>query len=188
MTPDTIISDIIRAEGSQYTNDSADRGGPTRWGITQATLSKSRGRSVTAEEVAGLSEDEARQIYRLMYWDQPGFSRLGVHSMKIAAEVMDTGVNCGPGQAARMLQRALNAMNDTGRLWPDLKVDGKCGPATAGALASYLRHRGAEGEWVLFVTLNGLQAAYYLTITESRPPNERFIYGWLRERVAHQLR
>lgn len=188
MTPDTIISDIIRAEGSRYTNDPADRGGPTRWGITQATLAEHRGRPVTPDDVAALTETEAREIYRLMYWERPGFALLGNHSMPIAAEVMDTGVNCGPDPAARMLQRLLNASNDAGRLWPDLKVDGKCGPATSGALGHYLRHRGKEGEWVLFVALNGLQAAYYLSITESRPPNERFIYGWLRERVAHQLR
>ena len=62
--------------------------------------------------------------------------------LQIAAEVMDTGVNCGPDPAARMLQRLLNASNDSGRLWADLKVDGKCGPATSGAL---VRMRAASG-------------------------------------------
>lgn len=37
-TIDDIISDIIRAEGTAYTNDPRDSGGPTKYGITQAAL------------------------------------------------------------------------------------------------------------------------------------------------------
>lgn len=187
ITPDSIITDIIRAEGSAYTNDPSDRGGPTRWGITQATLRAHRGQAVTPEDVAALTEAEAREIYLRRYWQSPGFANLGDVSMLIAAEVMDTGVNCGPSTAAKFLQRLLNALNDGGKLWDDLTVDGACGPATVRALTAYINRRNAEGERVLFVGLNALQAAYYLDISEARPANERFMYGWLRERVAHQL-
>ena len=37
MTDDDIIDGIIRREGSTYTNDPADPGGPTKYGITLAT-------------------------------------------------------------------------------------------------------------------------------------------------------
>lgn len=187
MTPDTIIDGILRAEGSAYTNDPADSGGPTKYGITQATLSAFRGYAVTPDDVAELTEAEARQIYFKRYWLEPRINLLGAHSMKVAAEVMDTGVNAGPSVAVSMLQRALNAFNDRGQLYADLVVDGKAGPATAAALAAFLRRRGVSGEDVLHAALNCLQGAFYTDLVERREKDERFYFGWLRERVAHQL-
>ena len=72
--------------------------------------------------------------------------------------------------------------------YPDLVVDGVVGPATIAALRAYLAKRGAEGERVLLVALNCTQGARYLEITETRQQNEDFLYGWLRERVAEQVR
>lgn len=62
-----VIDEVIRREGSTYTNDPTDRGGPTKYGITQRTLSSYRGTQVTPEEVAALTEIEARVIYTHVY-------------------------------------------------------------------------------------------------------------------------
>lgn len=51
-------------------------------------------------------------------------------------------------------------------------------------LSAFLDIRGKEGEEVLLKALNCSQGAYYLNITESRPANEEFIYGWLKNRVT----
>ena len=58
MTVTEIIDDVLEAEGSKYTNDPADPGGPTRWGITLKTLRRWRqsggrrgGHQVTAADV-----------------------------------------------------------------------------------------------------------------------------------------
>ncbi|ULQ45958.1 hypothetical protein JN531_012695 [Flagellatimonas centrodinii] len=187
-SPRSIIDDIIRAEGDRYTNDPSDSGGPTRWGITQATLSRYRGRAVTPNEVAALTRDEAAQIYERMYWIDPGLHLLGEHSMLIAAEVMDTGVNCPMRAAVTMLQRQLNVHNDRGRHYADLVVDGRCGAKTAEALQAFLARRGTLGEQVLFVALNGMQVAYYTELAERREKDERWLWGWLRVRVADQVR
>lgn len=188
MNPSNIIDSILAAEGSTYTNDPSDSGGPTKYGITQKTLSDFRGVKVTPEDVRNLTEKEAREIYLKKYWFDPKIDLIGKKSMKIAAEVMDTGVNAGPSVGITMLQRLLNAMNNTGLYYADLKIDGKCGPATQKALSSYLRKRGIAGEEVLHVALNCLQGAFYTELVERREKDERFFYGWIRERVVHQIK
>ena len=90
-----VIDEILRVEGAEYTNDPDDSGGPTKFGITQATLSEYRGASVTAEDVQELSEKEARVIYLQRYFDDPRLGLISSVSERIAAEVMDTGVNMG---------------------------------------------------------------------------------------------
>lgn len=187
MTPDTIVTDIIRREGSRFTNDPADAGGPTKFGVTQRTLAAFRGRPVTADEVAALTEAEARQVYLKMFWTDVRLPLIADHSLPIAAEIMDTGVNCGPVLAVRLFQRLLNVFNDGGRLYPDILMDGQIGPRTASALGVFLRLRGREGERVMLVALNGMQTYYYVDLAERRPTDERFVYGWIRERVAAQL-
>ena len=64
LSEDAIIDGILDAEGRVYTNRAADRGGPTKFGITIKTLSNWRGRVADAREVELLSEAEPRSIYR----------------------------------------------------------------------------------------------------------------------------
>jgi lysozyme family protein len=184
MTIDEIITNIIRVEGSAYTNDSRDSGGPTRYGITLATLSAYRGRPCTAADVQALTEPEARAIYLTRYVSAPGFSRVIPLSARIADELVDTGVNAGPARAAVMLQRCLNALNRQGKDYPDIPVDGDCGPATVAALKAFLSKRGKEGETVLLRALNCLQGEFYIDLAERRPKDEVFLLGWLLNRVT----
>jgi lysozyme family protein len=62
-TDDAILAAILRREGG-FVNHPADRGGPTHYGITQATLQAWRGRAVSEEDVRALSVEEAKAIYR----------------------------------------------------------------------------------------------------------------------------
>ena len=71
MTTEDIIDGIIKREGG-YVNNPADRGGPTKFGITLKTLKAWRGSPVTAWGVEGLGEDEAREIYESEYLVKPG--------------------------------------------------------------------------------------------------------------------
>lgn len=181
---DDLISDVIKVEGSKYTNDPKDSGGPTKYGITQAALSSYRGRAVSASEVAALTEQEARAVYRSRYVDQPGYGPILALSDAITAEVVDAGVNVGPARATTWLQQSLNVLNRNGRDFADIAEDGKCGPGTVAALKTYLGKRGKEGETVLLRALNSLQGAFYINLARTRPKDEEFVYGWLRTRVA----
>lgn len=89
----------------------------------------------------------------------------------------------GVAVAGRFLQQCLNAFNDNSRHYPQLVVDGKVGRASIGALQAFLRQRGADGRVVLLRALNSLQGARYISITEGRPENGRFTFGWFLHRV-----
>lgn len=179
MKVQALIDGILQREGG-YSNRPSDRGGPTCWGITEA-VGRANGYAGPMQE---MPQEVARNIYFRRYWIDPGFAQVADLSPAVAEELADTGINMGPEVAATMLQRVLTAMNQQGRLYPDLTPDGHIGPVTIAALRAYLQRRGREGESVLLRALNCLQGARYIEITESRPANEDFVYGWIRERVA----
>jgi lysozyme family protein len=180
-----VISDVLRREGgARFTVTPGDSGGPTKYGITQATLSRHRGKAATLEDVRNLTETEARAIYRQRFVVAPGFLRVLDLSQPIGEEMVDTGANAGPARATTMLQQALNGLNRNGADYADVPEDGECGPATINALAAFLRKRGREGEIVLTRALNCLQGSFYIDLARRRPKDEAFLYGWLRERVA----
>lgn len=178
------ITDVLQREGSAFTDDPKDSGGPTKWGITQATLSRYLGRPASRSEVEALDERTARAVYRFLFVDEPGYTAVLQRSEAIGSEVIDTGVNMGPPRATMMLQAALNGLNRNGRDYPDIAEDGRCGAGTIAALTAYLAKRGREGETVLLRALNCQQGAYYLDLARRRPKDEEYLYGWLRERVV----
>ncbi|QZI85687.1 endolysin N-acetylmuramidase [Stenotrophomonas phage Summit] len=179
-----VISGILQREGSKYTNNPNDSGGPTKYGITQATLARYRRRAVTPQEVQNLTEAEARKIYEQLYWYDPGLDKVNALSPKIAEELLDTGVNTGSGRAATFFQRALNGLNNGGKNWPDIAEDGAIGPRTIACYQAFVKQRGAaNAEKVMFRYLNGLQLAFYDDLIRRRPKDEEFMYGWVLNRV-----
>ena len=105
-----IVSEILRREGSKYTNDPSDRGGPTKYGITLSTLTRWRGRPCVAREVETLTEEEARRIYVAMYVEAPGFGRIQNEALRCL--MVDCGVNHGPSRAVQWLQQAVGVGQD----------------------------------------------------------------------------
>ncbi len=163
-----------------FSDDPADSGGATRFGITE-TVARANGYHGDMRE---LPFERARAIYRAQYWDLLRLDDVARASVKVAAELFDTGVNRGTSVAATYLQRALNALNDGGSRWPDVAVDGAIGPMTIFVLRELMIRRGREGETVLLAALNALQGADYIRLAEQRPKDERFVHGWLLNRVA----
>ena len=179
MTIDDLIEEVIAREGG-YSNHPADRGGPTRWGVTQAVA---RQHGFTGD-MRVFPRDEAAAIYRRLYWLRPRFAEVATRAPALAAELFDTGINMGPAVAARFLQRALNALNRNQKDYPDMAVDGALGPVTLAALTAFLDHRGPAGEIVLIKAVEALQGERYLALAERRPANEAFLYGWLAKRIG----
>lgn len=177
---DRLIEDLIEREGG-YVNHPADKGGPTRFGITEA-VARAHG---YAGAMALLPRDEAAAIYRRLYWLRPRFDEIAKRAPKVAAELFDTGANMGPAVATTFLQRALTALNRNGSDYPDLVPDGRAGPQTLAALDGFLEARGkAAGQSVLLRALEALQGERYLRLAERRPANEAFLYGWLANRTG----
>lgn len=176
---DQLIDELIEREGG-YVNHAADRGGATRFGITEA-VARAHG---YAGAMAKLPRDEAAAIYRRLYWLRPKFDAVAKRAPAVAAELFDTGANMGPAVAATFLQRVLTALNRGGKDYPDLVPDGRIGPRTLAALDAFLKVRGAKSETVLLRALNALQGERYLRLAERRPANEAFLYGWLANRIG----
>lgn len=160
MTLDTIIDEIMRKEGgSAFTNHAKDKGGATRWGVTQATLADWRKRPVTIEDVRALTEAEARDIYRHVYAIRPGLVKLT--SEAVLELAVDCAVNHGVSQAVKMLQEAA-------RVFPD----GHFGPKSESA-ANRMNPR------VLYQRLCAQRARLYGRIITRDESQAVFAAGWL---------
>ncbi len=179
MDIDRLIDTVIEREGG-YGNHPADRGGATRWGVTEAVARAQGWRG----PMRTLPRAEAVAIYRRLYWLRPRLDAVARRAPAIAAEMFDTGVNMGPAAAVAFLQRALNALNRGGRDYPDMATDGRIGPATLAAMDAFLATRGERGETVLLKAIEALQGERYVALAERRPANEAFLYGWLADRIG----
>lgn len=161
-----------------FSDHPADRGGPTKWGVTERVA---REDGYTGD-MRDLTEDRAKVIAKKRYWDVLNLDEVAAISPPIAMEMFDTIYNGGDSGA--WLQRSLNVLNQEGRIYPDMKVDGRIGPATLSALRAYIVRRGKEGEQVMLEALNHIQGERFIRIAEGNPSQEAFVYGWLFNRAS----
>jgi lysozyme family protein len=191
------LDNLMRVEGG-YVFDPRDSGGETYRGIARRFWPDWLGWArvdghKTEEKRAGqldrlLASDAALQelvaeFYEVNFWSALRCDAVSVLSVPVAVELFDTGVNCGIETAGRILQRGLNALNDRGRLYHDLIVDGDIGERTIEALRQYLLARPTHGEGVLLKIQNALQGAHYIELAERRQKDEAFVYGWFWTRI-----
>jgi hypothetical protein len=66
-----LMDGVLGREGG-YANNPADRGGETMWGVT---IARARASGYTGA-MRAMSREQAVEIYRLYYWQQPGFDRM----------------------------------------------------------------------------------------------------------------
>lgn len=174
---DEIIDRVVEVEGG-YVNDPEDNGGETNFGITVG-VARNEGYLGPMSE---MPVQIAKEIYHRRYVTKPGFDKIVEVDFSIGVEMIDTGVNMSPNRPGEFLQRWLNGFNSANK-YPDLFVDGHCGPITVDALTKFLNWRGLSGRVVMLRALNGLQAERYLTIAEKNRTQRKFLYGWVLNRV-----
>ena len=178
MNFETIIDNILAIEQG-YVDHPDDKGGPTHYGITQATARKNGYHGPMEEMPLHL----ARAIYFKRYIVEPAFDKVTKIDERIGFELIDTGVNMGPARAAEFLQRTLNVFNAQGSRYADLFVDARIGDVTLAALKAFLRWRGKAGSDALLKALNCVQGTRYIEIAENSPSQESFVFGWFSHRV-----
>ena len=139
-----------------YTNDPDDPGGETRFGISK--------RFHPDVDIANLTIDEAKAIYKKEYWDRMGLDPLADVSPRMATKVFDTGVNVGQFKASRYLQTALNLCEPDTHSW--LLEDGLIGPKTIAKLVKI-------GEDVALEKYAKVQYGYYVSLDKPK-----YIKGW----------
>ncbi len=179
MSIDSMIEATIGKEGG-YSNHKADTGGATMFGITER-VARANG---YGGDMKTMPRHLAVTIYKSQYAIKPGFADVAAINAKVGEELFDTGVNTGPARPILWFQQALNALNDGGKLYPDILEDGDIGPGTLATFKAYMKARGADAESVMLKVLNGLQLAFYIDISRSRAANEAFSFGWIRTRVG----
>lgn len=92
-----------------YVDHPKDPGGATNMGITFATLAAYRGRKVTKADVRALTVAEAREIYRVNYWNPVKGDLLPAG---VDVSTFDYGVNSGPSRSIKELQRVAGVPAD----------------------------------------------------------------------------
>lgn len=112
------IERVLSHEGG-YSCNINDPGGETKFGISK--------RSYPYVDIAGLTREGAKTIYRTDFWEH-------IHADElydgVAYQSMDFAVNSGIGTAIRYLQRVLGVADD-----------GHWGPVTAAAAKAMPEHR-----------------------------------------------
>jgi lysozyme family protein len=141
---DACMPFIFKAEGG-YSDNPADPGGPTNFGITLATLRAYEGNpNLTAEDVKTLTQAVAREIYRTVYWNR---MQCGALPAGLDLEVFDFGVNSGPAESVKTLQRLVGVTQD-----------GSVGPITLAAVREFnvgdLIGRFAQARLAFYQSLN----------------------------------
>lgn len=177
---DQLIDALVEREGA-YVNHPADKGGPTRFGMTEAVARANGYRGAMRQ----LPREEAGAIYRRLYWLRPRLDEVAKRSPRLAGELFDTGVNMGPAVAVTFLQRVLTALNRNGKDYPDLVPDGRVGERTLAALDTFLALRGrSSGETVLLRALEALQGERYLRLANAGQPTRHSFMGGLRTELV----
>lgn len=151
-----LVEILIGIEGgAKITNRKNDRGGLTKFGISQ--------RSYPTLDIRRLTRDDAVQIYHKDFWMPVRGDEFAAE--KIAQLVFEFGVNAGPGTAAKALQRALNGL---GR---PLSVDGRIGRATIAAA-------NAAQPDALAAAFRREAADHYARIIAHDPTQQENANGW----------
>ncbi|MDC0737454.1 holin-associated N-acetylmuramidase [Cognatishimia sp. SS12] len=155
-----IATEILAREGG-YVNDPDDPGGPTKYGVTLATLRAVRGDdSLGVAALRRLSKAQAIEIFIQHYYTAPGIAIL---PEPLQPSVFDMYVNAGRN-AVKILQRLLGQMGQS------VAVDGVIGPQTARAAAE----AAALAPHHLVDAYAIARRNYYLRLADQRAPLRKF--------------
>lgn len=121
MTFDECFEIVMEIEGfGAIVNDSADNGGLTKWGISQAAYP-----NLSAADIKAMTKVKAKALYKRDYWDKVGAGKV---PRKLSLALFDASVNHGVLGASKLLQRSANALGAR------LSIDGVIGPLTLSAV------------------------------------------------------
>jgi len=168
MSIKAMVDDIIAKEGG-YINHPADRGGPTKYGITKAAYADYFNRSigtVSTTEIKRLLKSTAEKIYLKNYYVAPNINLL---QSAIQPIIFDMAVNHGPVRAIKILQKTLDANG----YYPG-GIDGLIGRRTISAAESALSDLGHR---VISILVDA-RVDYYRKIVAHDPSQSIFINGW----------
>ncbi len=171
-----ILGAVFALEGG-YADNPADPGGKTNHGITEQ-VARQHGYQGDMRE---LPKGFAERIYAQDYIERPNFHRVIALSPAVGEELVDAGVNAGPGRAARWFQQSLNHLSRGGADYPLVAADGQVGAKTLAAYQALERKRGRVKACELTLKLIDVQqGAHYMGLNKPM-----FIVGWADNRLGN---
>lgn len=149
---DAIVKTLAKEGGSKFTDVPEDKGGATKYGISQAAYPN--------VDIRNLTEQQARDIYKRDYWDRVRGD--DITSQLIAENVFDTAVNMGVRTTSRLVQKMLEID----------PADGIIGSASLGVI-----NQQNEKEFLVHFTL--VKIGYYASICNKNREQSKFLLGWV---------
>jgi lysozyme family protein len=176
--------EIVLTHEGFYSNDPADRGGATKYGVSLRFLQSldenlgdvDRDGDVDIQDVKSLTLDQAKNLYKSQWWDKYNYSQ--IRDDKLATKVLDLSINMGASQAHKLLQTAVNRIG-LGKL----AVDGKLGPKTWAAIDV------VSSEPIMKAYADEA-ARFYIDLTFKRirtmgiEQGGKYLFGWIRRAYA----
>ena len=146
------IDELLLQEGG-YVNDPTDRGGETKYGISK--------RAFPHVDIAALTVEDAKNIYREVYWKFEG-----VDDQLVANKLLSMAVHFDLPPAVRLLQSILR-----------VNVDGIFGPRSLAATNSMYAP-------LLLQELRIACAVRYAKIVSKDTSQLKYINGWMRRALS----
>lgn len=157
-----LVPHILKWEGG-WSNDPADKGGPTMKGVTIAVYTAYRAKkgkkTPTQQDLKNITQEEWTDILKTMYWDR--WKADQINSQSIANLLVDWVWASGL-YGIKYPQKVLG-----------VKDDGIVGPKTLQAINNY------PDQKALFNKLWLRRKDHFVSIANSRPANKKFLKGWL---------
>lgn len=142
---------ISREGGAKVTNDPADPGGKTKYGISQ--------RSYPTLDIDSLTYDQARMIFINDYLLKTGIGK--ITDPVLQEMLFDYAVHSGPVAAVKCVQKLAG-----------VPVDGKMGPVTLKAVNSLPADK-------LVSAIGRERISYLIRQCQSTPSKLKFLNGWI---------
>ena len=169
---DLALEKVLKYEGG-FSNHPKDRGGSTNLGITLNTLKDfyaeydygdfSEDGQIDLDDLRMLTPELASPIYRKAYWAK---MKLDTFPPGVDFLMFDFGVNSGPRNAIRILQKAINRYTKN-----PIDTDGALGPQTIERL------NGIDPSLIVEAMLKERNIFYNKLIVQN-PSQEVFRNGW----------
>lgn len=159
---------VILAHEGGYSDNPNDPGGPTNFGITQASLDEHWKALGLPRAVQSLTLEDAKAFYLKVYWEANHYDAINAYA--VATKLFDMAVNLGSEKATRLAQETAS------QLGYGIAEDGILGKDTLATLNTLIE----DGKTTVYLQLLcNNQCNYYQTLVQSNPKLGVFLKGWL---------